>query len=145
MRIVARKVTWIPSGYDPITLGKVDIDDYTLLTEESFCESSQSFRGTQNVSVFNTLSELQEDALSARNKSPGEDQPICRGSIIVTSTILRANTLALNNLASDQKLEHSAITKCDFKSFLYQAKPTLIENSIAKVEQSLRDFSNVFV
>ena len=55
---VARETFFINSGHEAIILGKIDLDDHTLLTKAGILETSQSFYDRQNVLAFNTLSEL---------------------------------------------------------------------------------------
>ena len=144
MRVVARETSFIPSGHEAIILGKIDLDDHTLLTKAGIFEPSQYFCDKQNVLAFNTLSELQEDAIPARIINPGEDQTIYKGSTLGTFTILQDDTFAQNNVAIQSKQKHTAITKYDLKSILHQAKPVMNESSHAKFAQLLRDFSVVF-
>ena len=144
MRVVARETSFIRSGHETIILGKIDLDDDSLLTKAGIFEASQSFCDKQNVLAFNTLSELQEDAISARVINPGEDRMIYIGSTLGTFTILRNDTFAQNNVATQSKQKHTAITKYDLKSILHQAKPGMNESSHAKFAQLLRDFSVVF-
>ena len=61
MRVVARETSFIPSGHEAIILGKIDIDDHTLLQKAGIFETLQSFCDKRNVLAFNTLFELQED------------------------------------------------------------------------------------
>ena len=58
MRVVARETSFIRSGHEAIILGKIDLDDYTLLQKAGIFEPSQTFCDKQNVLAFNTLSEL---------------------------------------------------------------------------------------
>ena len=144
MRVVARETSFIPSGHEANILGKIDLDDHNLLTKAGIFEPSQSFCDKQNVLAFNTLSELQEDAIPARIINPGEDRMIYKGSTLGTFNILQDDTFAQNNVASQSKQKHTAITKYDLKSILHQAKPVMNESSHAKFAQLLRDFSVVF-
>ena len=144
MRVVARETSFIPSGHEAIILGKIDLDDHNLLTKAGIFEPSQSFCDKQNVLAFNTLSGLQEDAIPVRIINPGEDRMIYKGSTLGTFTILQEDTFAQNNVASQSKQKHTAITKYDLKSILHQVKPVMNESSHAKFAQLLRDFSVVF-
>ena len=144
MRVVARETSFIPSGLEVIFIGKIDLDDHNLLTKAGIFEPSQSFCDKQNVLAFNTLSELQEDAIPARIINPGEDRMIYEGSALGTFTILQDDMFAQNNVASQSKQKHTAITEYDLKSILHQAKPVLNKSSHAKFAQLPRDFSVVF-
>ena len=42
-RVIARETFFIPAGHDAIILGKIDLDDHTLLTKAGIFEPSQSF------------------------------------------------------------------------------------------------------
>ena len=97
-----------------------------------------------NVLAFNTLSELQDDAIPARIINPGEDRMINKGSTLGTFTILQADTFTQNNVAIQPKQKHTTITKFDLKNVLHQAKAVLNESSHATFAQLLRDFSVVF-
>ena len=103
-----------------------------------------TFLRQQNVLVFNTLSTIQEDAMSAGIINPGEDRTIYQSSTLRTFTIQGADTLAQNNVAIEQKQKRSAVTKYNLRSVLHQATRVLIESSrYAKFAQLLRDFSVV--
>ena len=127
MRVVATEKSFRPSGYEAIILGKIDLDDHTLLTKAGIFEPSQSFCDKQKVLAFNTLSELQEDAIPARIINPGDNRMIYKGSTLGTSckTILQDDTFTQNNVAIQSKQKHTAITKYDLKSILHQAKPVM--------------------
>ena len=144
MRVVARETSFIPSGHEAIIRGKNDLNDHTLLQKTGIFEPSQSFCDKQNVLAFNTLSELQEDAIPARIINPREDRLIYKGSTLGTFTILQDNIFAQNNVAIHSKQKHTAITKYDLKSILHQAKPVMNESSHAKFAHLFRDFSVVF-
>ena len=79
MRVVARETSFILSGHEKIILGKIDLDDHTLLANAQIFEPSQSFFDKQNVLASSTLSELQEDAIPARIINLGEDRMIYKG------------------------------------------------------------------
>ena len=143
-RVIAGETSFIPSGHEAINLGKIELDDHSLLQKAGIFETSQSFCDKQNVLAFNTLSELQADAIPARIINPGEDRMIYKGSTLGTFTILEDDTLAQNNVAIQSKPKHTAITKYDLKSILHQAKLVMNESSHAKFAQLLRDFSVVF-
>ena len=51
-------------------MSKIDLYDCTLLTKGGIFESSQSFCEKQTVLAFDTLSEVQEDAILARATNP---------------------------------------------------------------------------
>ena len=144
MRVVAREAPFIPSGHEAIILGKIDLDDHTLLTKAGIFEPSQSYCDKQNVLAFNTLPELQEDAIPARINNPGKDRMIYKGSTIGTFTILHDDTFVQNKVAIESKQKYTAITRYDIKSILHQAKPVIIDSSHANFAQLLRDFSVVF-
>ena len=144
MRVVARERSFIPSGHESFFLGKIDLDDHTLLTKAGIFEPSQSICDKQIVLAFNTLTELQDDAIPARIINPGENRMIYKGSTLGTFTIVQDDTFAQNNVAIQSKQKHSAITKYDLKSVLHQAKPVMNESSHAKFAQLLREFSVVF-
>ena len=93
-RVVARETYFIPSGHEAIFLGKIDLHDHTLLTKAGIFEPSQPFCDKQNALAFNTLSELQEDAIPTRIINSGEDRMIYKGSTIGTFTILHDDTFA---------------------------------------------------
>ena len=137
-RIVARETSF--SGHETIILGKIDLDDHTLLTKAGIFETSQSLGDKQYVLAFNTLSELQEDAIPARIINPEGDRMIYKGSTLGTFTILQDDTFAQNNVAIQSIQKHTAITKYDLQSILHQAKPVMNENSHARFAQLLRDF-----
>ena len=143
MRVAARETSFIPSGHEAISLGKINLDDHTLSTKAGIFEPSQSLCDKQNVLAFNTLSELQEDAIPVRIVNPGEDRMIYKGSTLGTFTILQDDTFAQNNVASQSKQKHTAMTKYGLKSILHQAKPAMSESSHAKFAQLLHDFSVV--
>ena len=144
MRVVARESSFIPSGHEAFILGKIDLDDYTLLGKAGIFELLQPFCYKQNVLAFNTLSELQEDAIPARIINPVENWMIYKTSTLGTFTILQNDTFARNKVAIQSKQKHTALTKYDLESILHQAKPVMNENSHAKFAQLLRDFSVVF-
>ena len=140
---VARETSFIPSGHDAIILGKKVLEDHTLVTIEGICEPSQYFCDKRNVLVFNTLSELPEDAIPARIIDPGQHRMIYKGSTLETVTMLQNNTFAQVNVAIQSKQKHTAITKYDLKSILHQEMPVMNEIFHATLEQLLRDFSVV--
>ena len=144
MKVVARETSFIPSGHEAIILGKINLDDQTLLQKAGIFEPSQFFCDRQNFLAFNTLSELRENAIPARNINPEEDRMIYKGLTLGTFTILQDDTFAHNHVAIQSKQKHTAITKYDLKSILHQTKPVLNESSHAKFAQLLRDFSIVF-
>ena len=144
MEVVARETSFIPSDHEAIILGRIDLDDQTLLQKAGIFEPSQFFCDKQNVLAFNTLSEFQEDAIPARIINPGEDRMIYIGSTLGTFTILQDDTFAQNNLAIHSQQKHTAITKYYLESILHQAKPVMNESSHAKFAQLLCDFSVVF-
>ena len=144
MSVSPRETSIILCGHEVIILGKIDLDDHTFLTKTGISEPSQAFCDKQNVLAFNTLSELQKDAIPAPIINPGEDQMMYRGSTLGTFTILLGETFAQNNVALQSKQKHTAITKYDLKNVLHQWKPALIESSQATFAQLLRDFSVVF-
>ena len=144
MRVNARETSFLPSGHEAINLGKIDLDDHTLLSKAGPFEPSQSFCDKQNILAFNTPSELQEDAILALIINPGDDCMIYKGSTLRTFIILQDDTFTQNNVAIQSKQKYTAITKYDLKSILHQAKPVMNESSHAKFAQLLRDFSVVF-
>ena len=99
LRVVVRETSFIPSGHEAIIPGKIDLDDHTLLTKAGIFEPSQCFCDKQKVLAFNTLSELQEDAIPACIINPGEDRMVYKGSTLGTFTILQDDTFAQNNEA----------------------------------------------
>ena len=101
----------------------------------------QSFCDKQNALAFNTLSELQEVAITERIINPGADRRIYKGSTLGTCTILEDDTFGQKNVSSQSKQKHTAITKYDIKSILHQAKRVTNESSHAKFAQLLRHFS----
>ena len=144
MRVVARETSFIPSSHEAIFLGKIDLDDYTLLQKAGIFEPSQSFCEKQNVLAINTLTELQEDAVPARIINPGEDRMIYISSTLGRFTVLQDDTFAQNNIVIHSKPKHTALTKYDLESIFHEAKPVMHESSHAKFLQLLRDFSVVF-
>ena len=96
MRVVARETSFIPSGHRAIIVGKIHLDDPSLLTKAGIFEPSQSFCDKQNVLAFNNLS---EDAIPTRIINPG-DRMIYKGSALGTFTILQDDMFAQNNVAS---------------------------------------------
>ena len=144
MRVVGRETSFIPSGHEANNLAKSDLDDPTLLIKARTFEPSESFCDKQDVLVFNTLSEFQEDGFPARIINPGEEQRIYKVSTLATFTNLEANTLAQINVAFEQEQKESATTKYDARRVLHQAKPVLNESSHATFAQLLRDFPVVF-
>ena len=110
MRLVARETSFIHSGYEAIVLGKIELNDHTLLQKAGIFEPSQSFCDKKNVLAFNTLSEQQEEAIPKRNINPGEDRMIYKSSTLGTFTILQDDTFAQNNVAILSKDKHTAIT-----------------------------------
>ena len=143
MRIVARETSFLPSCHEAIIAGKIDLDDHTLSTKAGIFEPSQSFCDKQNVLASNTLSEFQEDAIAARINNPGDDCMIYKGSALGIFTILQDNTFPQNNVASQSKQKHTALTKYDLKNIHHQATPVMNESSHAKFAKLFRDFSNV--
>ena len=135
MRVVARETSFTPSGHEAIILGKIDLDDHTLLQKAGNFEPSQTFCDKQNVLAFNTLSELQEDAIPARMINLVEDRMIYKGSTLETFTILQDDIFGQNNVANQSKQKPTAITKYDLKSILHQARPVVKESSHAKLAQ----------
>ena len=111
VKVVARETFFIPSGHEATILGKIDLDDHTLLKKAEIFEPSQSFCDKQNLLAVNFLCELQEDAIPARILNPRQDRMICRGSTLGTFTILKNNTFVQNNVAVQSKQKHTAITK----------------------------------
>ena len=144
MRVVARETSCIPSGHEAIILDKFDLDDHTLLTKAGIFEPSQSFCDKQNFLAFNTLPELQEDAIPACIINPGEDCMIYKGSTLGTFTILQHDAFAQSNVVNQSKQKHTATTKYDLKCILHQVKPVMNASSLAKFAQLLREFSVVF-
>ena len=144
MRVDDRETSFLPAGHEAIILGKNDFDDHTLLKKAGIFEPSQSFCDKQTVLAFNTLSELQQDAIPARILNPGEDRMIYKGSTLGTFTILQDDTFAQRTVAIQSKQKHTALTKYDLESILHRAKPGTNESSYAKFAQLLRDFSVFF-
>ena len=144
MRVVAGETSFILSGHKVTILGKIDLDDHTLLQKAGIVEPSQTFCDKQNILVLNTFSELQEDAIPERIINSGEDRMNYKGSTLGTFTLLQDDTFAQDNVAYQSKQKHTAITKYDLGCVLHQAKPVMNESSHAKFAQLLRDFSVVF-
>ena len=109
MRVVARETFFKPSAHEAISQNKNDLDDHTLLSKQEIFEPSQFFCNKRNMLAFNTLSELQEDAIPARIINPREDGMIYRGSTLGRFTILHNDTLAQNNVAIQPKQKPTAI------------------------------------
>ena len=134
MRVVAKETYFIPSGDEVIILGEIDLDDQTLSTKAGILETSLSFCDKQTVLDFNTLSELQEDAIPARIIIRyHEDCMIYKGSTLGTLTILQEDTFLQNNVAIQSNQKQTAITKNDLKSIIHQAKPVTIEIPMRKM------------
>ena len=144
MNVIARETSFIPSGHEAIILSRINLADHTSLTKAVSFEPSQFFDDKQNVLVFNTFPEFQEDAIPARITNPGEDRTIYQVSTLGTITILEAGRLAHNNVTIEQKQKQSAINKYDLRSVLHQVKPVLNESSHAKSVQLLHDIQKVF-
>ena len=94
--------------------------------------------------ALNTFSELQGDVIPVCFNNPGEDRTIYKGSTLRTFTNLQHNTLAQNNVVTEQEQKQSAVTKYDLRNVLQQAKPVLNESSHAKFAQLLRDSLDAF-
>ena len=143
MRVVAAEKSIIPSGYEAINLGTIDLDNHSSFTKAGIFETSQSFCDKQNGLGFNTLSEFQKDASPERLIIPGEDRMIYKSSTLGTFNFLEDNTFAQNNVAIQSK-QKNTVTKYDLKSILQQAKPVMNGSSHAKFAQLLRDVSVLF-
>ena len=111
MRAVARETSLIDFGHEAIFLSKIDHVDHTLLIKQGIFETSQFFYDKQNVFAFNTISEIQEDAIPALINNLGEDRTIYKGSTLGTFTILQEDTFAENSKGSQPNQKHTAITK----------------------------------